>query len=281
MDFGEKILRGLNKTPMAPGDCVGADGLIYCGKCGEPKQSLPPADNPMLANLGPLHRACRCERELAAQEEQKKRRQEFHRRMDSLAARFGIPDPQPVTGTFAGDDSPESKVSAACRRYVENWPEMRANGIGILFYGSVGTGKTFYAGAVVNALLGRCVSAAVTSFPRLLNLLQSTPDRQKLIDHLSRYELLVIDDLGVERDSSYAAEQVYAVIDARSRSGLPLIVTTNLTPDELRSPSSMQYGRIYDRILEMCPVRLMLAGASRRAGNAKRRLEIARELLTE
>jgi hypothetical protein len=44
MDFGEKILRGLNKTPMAPGDCVGADGLIYCGKCGEPKQSLPPAE---------------------------------------------------------------------------------------------------------------------------------------------------------------------------------------------------------------------------------------------
>lgn len=280
MGYGE-VLRKLNRTTMADGDHIGADGLIYCGRCGEAKQSLPPADNPALANLGPLHRSCRCEREIVEREEQRKRRQEFDKRMDSLAAQFGIPDPQPVSGTFTGDDNPESKVSVACRRYVENWPEMQANGIGILFYGSVGTGKTFYAGAIVNALLDRCISAAVTNFPRLLNLLQSAPDRQKLIDHLGRYQLLVIDDLGVERDSSYAAEQVYAVIDARSRSGLPLIVTTNLTLDELRNPSSMQYKRIYDRILEMCPVPLLLAGESRRTGNAKRRVDLARKLLVK
>lgn len=280
MDCGN-VLRKLNRVTPADGDYIGADGLIYCRRCGEPRQSLPPADNPALANLGPLHRSCRCEREVIEREEQRKRRQEFDKRMDSLAAQFGIPDPQPVSGTFTGDDSPESKVSVACRRYVENWPEMQANGIGILFYGSVGTGKTFYAGAIVNALLDRCISAAVTNFPRLLNLLQSAPDRQKLIDHLSRYQLLVIDDLGVERDSSYAAEQVYAVIDARSRSGLPLIVTTNLTLDELRNPSSMQYKRIYDRILEMCPVPLLLAGESRRTDNAKRRVELARKLLVK
>ena len=280
MDCGD-ILRALNRTEQCEGDHIGADGLLYCGKCGEAKQTLPPADNPLLAGLGPLHRSCRCEREAAEQEAQRKRRQEFDAKMKRLTARFNIPDPRVSSGSFAGDDSPESRISGACRRYVENWEEMRAEGMGLLFYGSVGTGKTFYASAIVSALLEQCVPAAVTSFPRLLNLLQNAPDRQGLIDHLDQYKLLVVDDLGVERDSGYAAEQVYAVIDGRCRAGLPLIVTTNLTLEELQKPMSMQYARIYDRILEMCPVHLLLAGKSRRAGSAQRRVELARSLLRE
>ena len=152
--------------------------------------------------------------------------------------------------------------------------------IGILFYGSVGTGKSFYACAIANALNDLCVPAVVTSFPRLLNLLQSRSDRQGLIDALGRYKLLVIDDLGVERDSPYAAEQVFNVIDARANSGLPLIVTTNLTLDELKNPTSMQYARIYDRVLEMCPARIKMTGESRRVKNTAIRRATAREILT-
>ena len=148
----------------------------------------------------------------------------------------------------------------------------------MLLYGTVGTGKSFLACAIVNALLERRVPATVTNFPRLLNLLQSISDRQGIIDHLQHYELLVIDDLGVERDSTYAAEQVFGVIDARARAELPLIITTNMTLDELKKPPSMQYARIYDRVLEMCPVRLKMVGPSRRAGNAEVRQAKAREL---
>lgn len=100
-----------------------------------------------------------------------------------------------------------------------------------------------------------------------------------MLDRLSAYKLLVIDDLGVERDTGYAAEQVFAVIDARCRSNLPTIVTTNLTPQEMDKPETMQYRRIFDRIVEMCPVSLLVDGESRRIRNAQRRKEIARELL--
>jgi len=75
------------------------------------------------------------------------------------------------------------------------------------------------------------------------------------------------------------AEQIFAVIDARCRSNLPTIVTTNLTPQEMDAPETMQYKRIFDRVAEMCPVSLLIDGESRRIQNAQRRKEIARELL--
>lgn len=90
---------------------------------------------------------------------------------------------------------------------------------------------------------------------------------------------LVTDDLGVERDTSYSVEQVFNVIDARSRTGKPLIVTTNLSLADLQNPSSLGYARIYDRILEMCPIRLKLAGDSRRTQNAQERRDKAKRLL--
>ena len=181
--------------------------------------------------------------------------------------RDGITDPAYLQYTFAQDDKRNPKVSDVCRRYVENWAEMKAQNIGILFYGDVGTGKSFLACAIANALLERLVSVSVTNFPRILNSLQGSFDdeRQKRIDRLQHYSLLVIDDLGVERDTSYSVEQVYNVVDTRARSGKPVIITTNLSLKDLENPPSLAYKRIYDRVLEMCPIRLKLVGASRRA----------------
>ena len=82
-----------------------------------------------------------------------------------------------------------------------------------------------------------------------------------------------------ERDSTYAAEQIFNIIDSRSRSGLPLIVTTNMALEELEQPPTMQFARIYDRLLELCPIRIKLTRESRRVGNAQRRTELARELM--
>ncbi len=156
---------------------------------------------------------------------------------------------------------------------------MKANNIGILFYGNAGTGKSFLASCIGNGMLERNVSVAATNFPRLLNLIQGTYEKQELIDRLSIYKLLILDDLGAERDNDYAKEQIFNIIDARSKSKLPVIVTTNLKIEELKDPNSMQYTRIYERVLEMCPIRLRLNGENRRKGNAAEREQIARKIL--
>ena len=279
MDGIEGVLSGLMETKAEPEDYVGEDGLLRCGKCHTPKQtrlSFNPATGKKMETV--VRAACKCQQEADEAADRRADQERFERKMERCRE-DGISCPYGLRHTFAQDDRTEPGVSDACRRYVEQWEEMRANNIGILFYGSVGRGKTFYASCIGNALLEKRVPAAVTNFPRLLNLLQGTQEKQKLLDRLAIYKLLILDDLGVERDSAYAEEQIFNIIDARSSSELPVIVTTNLTLEELENPASMQYTRIYDRVLEMCPIRLKLVGERRRGGNAKVRKQLAQRII--
>ena len=76
----------------------------------------------------------------------------------------------------------------------------------------------------------------MTNFALILNdLAASFEGRNEYISRLCRYPLLILDDFGMERGTEYGLEQVFNVIDSRYRSGKPLIVTTNLTLDDLRN----------------------------------------------
>ncbi len=77
-------------------------------------------------------------------------------------------------------------------------------------------------------------------------------ERYKYIASFSSFELLIIDDLGIERNTEYALEQVYAVIDERYKSKKPLIITTNLTISQIRNAADVVHARIYSRVLELC-----------------------------
>jgi DNA replication protein DnaC len=92
------------------------------------------------------------------------------------------------------------------------------------------------------------------------------------------YDLLILDDLGAERGTEYALEQVFAVIDARYRSRKPLVVTTNLTLDALKHPDDLAHARIYDRILEICAP-ILFGGENLRVEKANEMKIAARNLL--
>ena len=123
-------------------------------------------------------------------------------------------------------------------RYVEQWQTMRAENLGLFLWGGVGTGKSFLAGCIANALIEQEVPVHMTNFARILNELNSSfSGRNEVVDKLCCYPLLVIDDFGMERGTEYALEQVYNIADSRYRSQKPLIVTTNLTLDENTAPT--------------------------------------------
>ena len=71
---------------------------------------------------------------------------------------------------------------------------------------------------------------------------------------------------------SMLVNSLYNIVDSRYRSRKPLIVTTNLTLDELRHPQDTAHARIYDRLLEMC-VPISCIGTSFRKENAQKKLE--------
>lgn len=69
-----------------------------------------------------------------------------------------------------------------------------------------------------------------------------------------------MDDLGIERDTSYAKEQVYNIVNNRYLKQKPTIFTTNLSYDTIQNcKDSVEYQRIYSRIIEMC-IPVMVVG---------------------
>ena len=249
-----------SKTAIPTNDCdyIGEDGLLYCGKCHTKKQT-----EVML--FGTIRRPmclCKCEAEKRDKEEAERKQADFGRKIKDLR-RTGFPESNMQEWTFENDDMTNSRVTNAMKKYVENFDEMKKQGKGLLLYGNVGTGKTYAACEVANALIDKGYPVLVTNFARIINTLQSTFEKQEYIDSFNRFSLIVIDDLSAERDTSFAKEQVFNVIDARYRAGLPMIITTNLSIDKIKKPDDIENGRIYDRILEKCfPIEV--SGQSRR-----------------
>ena len=109
---------------------------------------------------------------------------------------------------------------------------MKEENIGLIIYGGVGTGKTYITCSIVNAIIEKYLyECKVMNFSQILNELQNggfNLNRNEYIDSLTRKTLLVIDDFGIERDTEYALEQIYNVINARYQKQNPTIITTNM-----------------------------------------------------
>ena len=272
-DF-DSIIKRMTVIRLEPGDYTGEDGLLYCGKCRTPKQfrmDAPPLEGRLLPH------PCRCEQERLGREaaEQEARR---HRQTVNDLKHRGFTDPAMREWTFANDNGKCPQMKHA-HFYVENWTAMQEENIGYLLWGGVGTGKSYFAGCIANALMEQEVSVRMTNFALILNdLTASFEGRNEYISRLCRAPLLILDDFGMERGTEYGLEQVYNVIDSRYRSRRPLIVTTNLPLQDLQHPQDTAHARIYDRLLEMCaPIRF--SGENFRRATAQDKLARLKNLM--
>lgn len=258
-----KMIDGIAKAAAeanaAPDDYTGDDGLIYCGKCNTPKQCVVE----LFGQKRTVYCLCKCEVEKRDGEKAEQERREKMQRIQRLR-QTGFPESDMQSWTFERDDGTNAKVTEIARNYVKHFDEMLKRGKGLLLFGKVGTGKTFISACIANALIDAGHACLVTNFARLVNTIGGMFEgKQDYIDSLNRYDLLVIDDLASERDTEYMGEIVQNIIDSRYRAGLPLIITTNLTADELKRPAEIRKQRIYSRLFEMC-VPVEIKGKDRR-----------------
>ena len=254
-----------------------ADGLFHCRKCGGPRLEV--IADPFGRGTFKPRCVCPCQREA---ERRRKEAEERRQRMDRIKRRKaqGLQDRYLYGYTFDHDNG-QNPVMAKARAYVDHWPEAFKRNIGLLLFGDVGTGKSFAAGCIANALLDADVPVLMTNFPTVLARLCGMfgEDRTDFLASLGDYDLLIIDDLGAERNTDYAMEQMFSIIDSRYRSSKPLIVTTNLKLDELKHPPDLAHARIYDRILERCAP-ILFAGKNFREDNAANTKIAARKIVS-
>lgn len=245
------------------------DGLRYCGKCRTQKQCrIEIGGNRMVVRC-----LCTCENREIEKKKEILAREEARMKIDALRM-GGISDKGLRNCRF--ENATNSALIEKCLRYAEHWETAMEENVGMLFWGGTGGGKTYAAACIANALIDRGVPALITSFPRILAA--GFDEREELLKKIKKFPLLVLDDLGAERETEAALETVYAVIDERYKSGKPLIVTTNLPLKEIQEPKDMTHKRIYDRILEMCtPV--FAPKSEYRKNGASRKMEIAKFIL--
>jgi len=124
---------------------------------------------------------------------------------------------------------------------------------GLLFFGSVGTGKTFLSSCIANKLISNGIDVLYYSS---INLFTRLADYNFGNDHTSRIDfnnklylssLLIIDDLGTEITNAFTGGELFAILNARCANELPTIISTNLSLKQLQDI----YGdRIFSRIVD-------------------------------
>jgi DNA replication protein DnaC len=167
------------------------------------------------------------------------------RRHDDWVERVPARFKEARLGALAAHQDPQGAVSGFLARGA--WM--------LLLVGETGVGKTHLAFAIGNtaATMGQWVYGGTV--PDLLDEMrayQSAEPEQKrkrrdAFADLVAADLVILDDLGVERATEFAAEMVQRIVDARWGGARPTVITTNLTPAEIED----RYGsRVLDRIGE-------------------------------
>lgn len=276
MSIDEALLRGIKPVECVPddGDFTGDDGLLVCGKCGTAKQ-LRLTLNGESRIFGCL---CKCGQEAEERLQARMREAERLRLIESAPSHRLALKVDPSHEFGLGRDV--KRGFRIVRDYALRWRQMAEGGHGLVLIGPPGTGKTFAADCLANYLRHDGHAVLVTNVSRAENVLWDSKgmESMRVLEGLSHYDLIVIDDLGAERDTSYMDSKAFDLVDACYRTGKPLVVTTNVPLSQLKDPKGLSRTRIYDRVLERCqPV--IFDGPSFRAMAAEENRAAMRRIL--
>lgn len=167
------MLAAEKNNPRVPEDYIGEGGLLYCGKCNTPKQCKFKA----LGTEKIVFCLCDCKKREQERKmwEEKEAKAAFKRQQIREGA---FPDKETRRLTFEIDDGNNPNGSEFARKYAESFDPK--NSEGLLFYGDCGTGKSFYAACIVNAVIERDFTAKFTSISEIERELWSANSKNEV-----------------------------------------------------------------------------------------------------
>jgi DNA replication protein DnaC len=145
-----------------------------------------------------------------------------------------------------------SKILNYCRSYADTFSKDSRS---ILMRGATGLGKTHLSLAIANEVIRRGFSVVYVSAPDILTKLEREHfsyrynEEDAIQRSLTSCDLLIIDDLGTEFASQYSVAAIYNIFNSRILAGKPIILSTNLTMNELLTTYSQ---RFVSRVMGSC-----------------------------
>ena len=242
-----------------------------CPKCGAP-----------IKRMGTYTIPCECESKEKEEQEKNALTIAENERREKMRVFSGL-SLRNVEQTF---NFTANKNQEKAKKYCENWCNNYINNTlskdrqSIMLVGTVGSGKTHLASAILNSIIDNhkikinketeilqtsikspyIFTTALDMFLELSQIYTKTVDAMQTINKFKECKLLIIDDLGGEKTTDRSKEFLQSIIDYRYSNYLPVIITTNLSADELK----MRYDeRTIDRLRDICEF-LTITGESNR-----------------
>lgn len=154
---------------------------------------------------------------------------------------------------YITNDGLQSDILDFCRKYAAEFSEFAKVGTGIMFLGLVGTGKTHLAVGILREIINAGRNGRYITVSRIMRDIKDTfakhseKSESEVLDYLIKRDLLVIDEIGVQRANEFEANALFEVINGRYEAIRPTILIANLTLKEMRENVG---DRVFDRMRE-------------------------------
>ena len=218
------------------------------------KETLTPVG--WFASLGGECPKCRESRKKEEAEELKAKK-EFNRRQKtkSLLEASGIPGKyNHGLDSWVPNCQRSRNVAESAKEYAKAWERVSLKGTSLIFTGGVGTGKTHLACSIAHEIIHVFQSTAkYLTFSELCDRVKDTfrknaeESESATKRELSNYDLLIMDEMGVQHFSEFETLLLNQVINSRYNVGKPTILVSNLNVSELKEAVG---ERIIDRMKE-------------------------------
>ena len=163
---------------------------------------------------------------------------EHERERKFYLEKFSLYDDVLKNATLDNFDTPTEKEAEKlefAKKICKEWADGTRNNV--IFQGEAGTGKSHLAFAIMKELssITKEIAIFINVTDLLMKIKADFSQEEFLVNKISSAKFLVLDDLGMEKDSDWSFGILYNILNKRANT----IITTNLTAQEIQK----RYGR--------------------------------------
>lgn len=129
---------------------------------------------------------------------------------------------------------------ATCKKFADGLNSDKT-GAGLILVGPPGTGKTHMAISIFRSAIESDMNALYTSVDAIISEARASDrfsskiTRKDVLRDLARYDLLIIDEVGLQSGNTDDVRFLHSVIDRRTQDGTSTVLVSNLPKDEIHT----------------------------------------------